>query len=75
MAIVINMREAKNSLSRLVKRAAAGEDILIATNGKPLARLTRLKNPNPGSLFGAFAGQISMADDFDQLPGEFALYL
>ncbi len=75
MATVVNMREAKISLSKLVKRAAAGEEILIARNGKPLARLTRLKSPDSGSLLGAFAGKIHMAADFDQLPEEFAPYL
>jgi prevent-host-death family protein len=35
MATIVNMREAKASLSNLVKRAAAGEEILFAKNGKP----------------------------------------
>ncbi len=69
------MREAKASLSKLVKRGAAGEEILFAKNGKPLARLTGLKSPGSGTLFGAFAGKIHMPDDFDQLPPEFAPYL
>ena len=69
------MSEAKNSLSKLVTRAAAGEEILIAKNGKPLARLTRLQSPDSGSLLGAFAGKIHMADDFDELPAEFTSYL
>jgi antitoxin (DNA-binding transcriptional repressor) of toxin-antitoxin stability system len=73
--MIVNMSEAKSSLSKLVERAAAGEEILIAKNGKPLARLTRLPRPDSGSLFGAFAGKIHMADDFDQLPEEFAPYL
>jgi prevent-host-death family protein len=75
LATVVNMHDAKSSLSRLVKRAAAGEEILIAKNGKPLVRLTRLQSPDSGSLFGAFAGKIHMADDFDELPEEFEPYL
>jgi len=39
---VVNMHDAKNSLSKLVKCAAAGEDILIANHGEPVAMLTRL---------------------------------
>lgn len=35
----INMLEAKNQLSRLVKAALAGEDIVIASNGEPMVRL------------------------------------
>jgi prevent-host-death family protein len=75
MATVVNMHDAKSRLSTLVKRAAAGEEILIAKNGKALARLTRLQSPDSGSLFGAFAGKIHMADDFDELPAEFAPHL
>lgn len=35
----VNMLEAKNQLSRLVKAAARGEEVVIASNGKPVARL------------------------------------
>ena len=35
----VNMLEAKNQLSRLVKDALAGEDIVIASNGEPMVRL------------------------------------
>jgi prevent-host-death family protein len=75
MPTVVNMHDAKSSLSRLVKRAAAGEEILIAKNGKPLVRLTRLQSPDSSSMLGAFAGKIHMADDFDELPAEFEPYL
>lgn len=66
---------ARSNLSRLVKRAAAGEEILIARNGKPLARLTRLTGREGGSLVGAFAGKIHMSEDFDEIPDEFKPYL
>ncbi len=75
MATVVNMHDAKSSLSRLVKRAAAGEDILIAKNGKPVARLTRLSAWAAKTLVGAFEGQIHMADEFDAIPVEFKSYL
>ena len=35
----VNMLQAKNQLSRLVKDALAGEDIVIASNGEPMVRL------------------------------------
>ena len=38
----INLYEAKSNLSRLVERAAAGEEIIIAKAGRPLARLVPL---------------------------------
>ena len=75
MATVVNMHDAKSSLSRLVKRAASGEEILIAKNGKPMARLTRLSNRKSTALIGAFAGKLHMAKDFDAIPSEFDPYL
>lgn len=35
----VNILEAKNQLSRLVKAAAAGEEVIIASNGTPMVRL------------------------------------
>ena len=35
----VNMLEAKNQLSRLVKQALDGEDVIIASNGEPMVRL------------------------------------
>ena len=43
MVRLVNLYEAKSSLSRLVDEAAKGEDIVIAKNGKPLARLTAIE--------------------------------
>jgi prevent-host-death family protein len=39
MATIVNMHQAKASLSRLVERALAGEEVVIARNGEPLVRL------------------------------------
>jgi prevent-host-death family protein len=75
MATVVNMHEAKSSLSRLVKRAAAGEDILIANHGKPIARLTRLPEARTKNPWGLYKGKIRMADDFDAPLEEFQDYM
>ena len=59
------MHEAKTHLSRLAERAANGEDIVIARNGRPLARLVALdESPKPRKL-GLWKGRISVAKDFD----------
>jgi prevent-host-death family protein len=71
VATVVKIRNARSSLSRLVKRAASGEEILIAKKGKPIARLTRLSNGKAATLIGAFAGKIHMAPDFNAIPAEF----
>jgi prevent-host-death family protein len=62
----VNLYDAKTHLSRLVKEAAAGAEIIIAKSGEPLARLVPLVQEtqtvrNPGRL----AGQVLMSDDFD----------
>ena len=41
----VNMLEAKNQLSRLVKAAVEGEDVIIARSGKPLVRLVSVEPP------------------------------
>jgi antitoxin (DNA-binding transcriptional repressor) of toxin-antitoxin stability system len=69
------MRDAKSSLPRLAKRAAAGEDILIARNGKPVALLTRVPARRRSTPLGAFKGKIHMANDFDAIVPEFEPYL
>jgi prevent-host-death family protein len=75
MATVVNMHDAKSSLSRLVKRAAAGEEILIANHGKPVAMLTRIPNRRKRVPWDIFKGKIDMAADFDAPLEEFQDYL
>jgi prevent-host-death family protein len=75
MATVVNMHDAKSSLSRLVKRAAAGEEILIANHGKPIAMLTRIPAGRQKVPWDVFKGKIEMADDFDAPLEEFKDYV
>jgi antitoxin (DNA-binding transcriptional repressor) of toxin-antitoxin stability system len=63
--VVVNMYEAKTQLSRLVDRAAAGEDILIARHERPIAKLSRLEPARRTIVFGLLEGQIEVPDDFD----------
>ena len=63
----VNIHEAKTQLSRLLERVARGEEIVIARAGKPVARLVPWTAPRPRVL-GLFAGEIEIADDFDELP-------
>lgn len=64
-SVVVNMYEAKTQLSRLVDRAAAGEDIVIARHGRPMAKLSRLESTKSTIIFGLLEGQIEVPDDFD----------
>ena len=65
MSEVVNLYEAKTRLSALVDRAAAGEEIVIAKAGKPLAKLVPLPRPaTPRRPAGALKIE-RIGDDFD----------
>lgn len=68
---VYNLYEAKTALSKLVDRAAAGEEIVIAKAGKPLARLTAFRSSRAPRTPGGWEGQVRVSPDFDEpLPEE-----
>jgi len=68
---IYNLCEAKSSFSQLVDRAAAGEEIIIAKAGKPLARLTAFPRDRKVRVPGGWEGQVQVAPDFDEpLPVE-----
>lgn len=64
----VNLHEAKTHLSELVGAAAAGEEIIIAKAGKPLARLVALEKPEPRQP-GLAKGRVTEAF-FEPLPEE-----
>lgn len=69
----VNIHEAKTHLSRLVEQAAAGDEIVIARAGKPVARLVALETLGRPRRPGALAGRIRIRDDFDApLPEDLA---
>ncbi len=61
----INIHEAKTHLSRFVERAAAGEEIIIAKAGKPMAKLVPLLHMPSRRNLGMFKGKLNVPDDFD----------
>lgn len=60
-----NIHEAKTQLSRLIQRALAGEEVVIARDGKPVVKLTPLEDAQPIRRLGGWKGTFKMADDFD----------
>jgi prevent-host-death family protein len=69
----VGMHEAKTKLSQLVERAEAGEEIVIARHGKPVARLVPVvATSSLASVRGAWRGQVRIAEDFDELPEDIA---
>lgn len=70
---IYNLYDAKTALSQLVDRAAAGEEIVIAKAGRPLARLVSLEAAGAPRRPGAWKGQVWIAENFDApLPPEIA---
>ena len=66
----VNVHEAKSQLSRLLAQVEAGEEIIIARNGKPVAQLVGC-NPKGKPQFGAMKGLISIDERFfEPLPEE-----
>jgi prevent-host-death family protein len=61
----VNIHAAKTHLSRLVEDAAAGEEIIIAKSGKPIARLCPLAAQPGKRQLGALEGKLRIPDDFD----------
>jgi len=63
----VNIHEAKTHLSRLLERVAAGEEVIIAKAGKPMARLAPLEKPAQKKRApGALKGKIWMSENFDE---------
>jgi prevent-host-death family protein len=77
MSDTFNLYDAKTNLSKLVDRAAAGEEIVIAKAGKPKAKLVPLDTPRKDPRIGGqnLLGITYMADDWDgPLPPEIQKY-
>jgi prevent-host-death family protein len=70
MSRTVNLYDAKTNLSELVERAAEGEEIIIAKNGKPRARLVALPAQREPRKPGGWEGQIWFADDWEETPRE-----
>jgi prevent-host-death family protein len=69
MSAVINVHDAKTHFSRLLERAHAGEEIVLAKAGKPCARLMPLAPTVAQRRPGRVKGQVD-AGFFDPLPEE-----
>ena len=68
--VTVNVHEAKTNLSRLLAQVEAGEEVIIARNGKPVARLVGVQKRGKRH-FGSMKGLIKLDDSFfDPLPEE-----
>ena len=60
------MHEAKTHLSRYLGQVARGEEIVIARNGHPVARLVPFRAPKGARIVGRGKGDFELRDDFDE---------
>jgi prevent-host-death family protein len=65
----VNVHEAKTRLSQLLAEAEAGGEVVIARNGRPVARLVPCGGVPTVRRFGALRGRMETGDAFfDPLP-------
>lgn len=66
--VIVNVHQAKTQLSRLLVQVECGDEVVIARNGKPIARLVRYR-AHGERRFGALRGSIEVDEGFfDPLP-------
>jgi prevent-host-death family protein len=65
MSEQVNLDEAKTQLSQLIDRAEAGEEIIIARDGRPAARLVPFRPKAVERKPGRMRGKIRLSRDFD----------
>jgi prevent-host-death family protein len=73
-SLTVGIHEAKTTLSQLVKKAAAGQEIVISNNGEPVAKLVGLSGATAPRKPGRLAGQIEIKPEFDELPPGFEVF-
>jgi prevent-host-death family protein len=69
--VPFNVAQAKAQFSDLVRRALAGEEVIIAKDNKPLLKLVPLEAARQPRKPGSAKGKIRMSADFDQTPPDF----
>lgn len=63
--IEVNIHEAKTQLSRLLAQVEAGEEVVIARSGEPVAKLVAIAKPSKKRALGQYKGEVFISDDFD----------
>ncbi len=62
----VNIHQAKTELSKLVERAEAGEEVIIARAGRPAAKLVPLTQVRGRRRLGLLDGKFKIPDDFNE---------
>ncbi|HDM78566.1 MAG TPA: type II toxin-antitoxin system Phd/YefM family antitoxin [Deltaproteobacteria bacterium] len=66
MPIKANIHDAKTNLSKLIKLAIEGEEVIIAKAGKPVAKLVPFVEKSKERKLGFLKGKIELRDDIDE---------
>ena len=64
MSEPISIHAAKTHLSRLIARAEAGEEIIIARGNKPVVKLVSIETKKPKRVPGRWKGQFTVGPEF-----------
>ena len=65
MTVQVNIYEAKSKLSKLINQVIAGEEVIVAKSGKPVARLVPFEKPLQNRKPGSAKGKLIISEDFD----------
>ena len=69
--INVTIHVAKTTLSKLIERACAGEEVIISRGDYPVVRLVAIASTAPRRAFGALKGTLKVSDSFfDPLPAD-----
>jgi prevent-host-death family protein len=63
--VTVNIHEAKTQFSKLIARVEAGEEVVIARDGTPVARLVAIRPPANKRISGRDRDLFSVPEDFD----------
>ena len=63
--LTVNIHEAKTQFSKLIARVEAGEEIVIARDGAPVARLVAIRQPLSKRISGRYRDLFTVPEDFD----------
>lgn len=62
---IVNIHHAKTHLSKIIDDVAAGQEVIIAKAGKPMARLSPLNGAPTRKKLGLLKGRLEVPDDFN----------
>ena len=72
--VVVGIHEAKTHFSKLVKRVEAGDEVIVKSFDRPVARIVPYVPAESERTPGALTGQITIKPGFDDLPAGFEVF-